>query len=165
MNELSWVSPGVWLMFAIFAGVVAVIIGTLWSERRDAYMQYVPKTSMVITKAEWARVEKNIAIEITKANSAGIRLGRNQIIGAVEDGIREKKGGRRTAYAVLGIKVGDEAKLEEKVAHLLLMYDPKNFEYLDNEFIELAELRTKEINDASSTILKFRMAAVGGRPK
>lgn len=132
-----------------------------WSYR-DPLFKYVSKDSTVITKKAWLNVEKNIAIEIHKATVGGTEVGREQIITAFEDGINGRKGIRRTPYKILGLKAGQESKLEEITAQLLNMYEPSNFEYLDAEFVELAQARIKEIEVAAEKIRQIRLVALGG---
>lgn len=135
--------------------ILGVSLMAAWGSSREDNHRYVPPEAEVVTKNDWKRIERGIAVEIGKAKNAGIKLGRAQIIKAVEDSLADRKDKRKNPWEILGIKPGEETMAEEKAEELKSYYNPSNFDYLDNTFVELARLKTEEVDVALGKIRKY----------
>lgn len=111
------------------------------------YFHYRPKGTVILSQSEWRIIEKNIGVEISKAKTVGKRLGYKdalQDFQQVIDGKREKSAFNPLKFAgITDSTPQDEAT--RKLEYLAKMFDPKNFVDLDRAFVELAELRSKQI--------------------
>lgn len=112
------------------------------------YFHYRPKGSVIVSKAQWAEIEKNIGVQIIKAKDAGQKIGYKRAIVEIQDKVKEEKTKTfpSSPYAVLDVtSTTPMAEVEEKYKHLLQIYNPNVFVTLDKAFIELAEIRTAQI--------------------
>ena len=130
------------------------------------YWHYRPKGSVIVSKKQWADIEKNIGIEITTAKNLGKKLGYKMAMVDVLDKIKEEqaKVTPTSPYAVLNIDSStplDDIGL--RYQHLMRIYDPRNFVDLDKTFIELAEIRCAHIKKAWSQIKLFRESKTKGK--
>lgn len=112
------------------------------------YFHYRPKGSVILTKSKWAEIEKNIGIEIGQAREYGRKAGYRQALGDLKDSVALQKK-FPTPYAVLHASSGmSSAEIGQKYKDLKKIYDPNNFKHLDSAFMELAEIRCHELDNA-----------------
>lgn len=131
---------------------------------QSKWFYYRPKGSIIVSKAQWDQIEKSIALKIEDAKRMGKILGRKSMLVEIQDEVQERKAKifPTSPYAVLGVdSTTDKADIRLKYQHMLKIYDPKNFVDLDKAFIELAEIRQKQFNQAWRKIT----VGVGGKGK
>ena len=115
------------------------------------YWHYRPKGAVVLTKHQWADIEKNIGIKITEAKKHGLKLGRKAFYVEMQDMIKEKRAAitPSSPYLVLGVEsTTPMEEIEAKYKAMLQLYNPNNFVDLDKAFIQLAEIRTEQLRKA-----------------
>jgi hypothetical protein len=119
------------------------------------YFHYRPKGSVIVSKKQWADIERNMGIKLLEAKTAGKSIGYKQAIVEIQDKVTEEKAKTfpSSPYAVLDLEASAPlAALEERYNYLLKIYDPRAFVDLDKAFIELAEIRTQQVKRAWSQI-------------
>jgi hypothetical protein len=119
------------------------------------YFHYQPKGSVIVTKKQWADIEKNIGIQIHKSQKAGWIIGYKEAIVDVRLKVREEKDkvSPSSPYATLGVESTAPIKeIEDRYKHLLHVYKSVNFSHLDRAFVSLAELRTEQLEKAWRTV-------------
>jgi hypothetical protein len=155
--QLSLATP-TGIFFAIFFGVLVTgIYIFLWDARRQGW-QYIPADWPKISPYGWKKIEGAMGVELAETRSKFYRLGKKAMLNKITSEI-ESKQTVKTAYEILDLEIGSEYKLEERVTHLLSLYNPENFEYLDEAFVKLATIRTEEVNKAAGRIRSIRAAA------
>jgi len=119
------------------------------------YFHYRPKGSVIVSKKQWANIEKNMGVKLLEMKEAGKTIGFKQAIVEIQDKVTEEKTKTfpSSPYAVLDVESSAPLeKIEEKYKYLLIAYNPANFVALDKAFVELAEIRTQQIKRAWSQI-------------
>jgi hypothetical protein len=152
-----FLSSPIAIFSAVFLGVMASgIFLVVWDNRRDGW-QSIPPGWPKISPTDWKKIEGAIGVELSEARMKFYALGKKAMLHKINDEIESRKG-LRTPYEVLDIEIGSEHKLENRVTQLLSLYNPENFEYLDEAFVKLATIRTKEIMEAAGRIRSIRTA-------
>jgi len=119
------------------------------------YWHYRPKGAVVVTKKQWEDIEKNIGIKVTEAKKRGLKLGRKSLMIDIEDAIKEKQATTfpTSPYAVLQVESSAPMdEIRQRYEFLKGIYDPRNFVELDKTFIELADIRCKQLDKAWKSI-------------
>jgi len=118
---------------------------------QSKWFYYRPKGAVILSQKEWEDIEGNIGVKISDAKDSGKILGYNAAIIEIQDKVREEQTRIVPAspYDVLNVAstmpIND---IENNYKDLLSKYDPKYFTNLDKAFVELAEIRTDQIEKA-----------------
>lgn len=132
------------------------------------YWHYRPRGSVVVSKQEWEKIEKNIGIKISEAKTAGSILGYKGALIDIRDKVAEEKAktSPSSPYLVLGVDPTTPLdEIEKRYNKLMDLYALKNFVDLDMTFTELATIRNTQILRAWNKI-KFgigRKSVSGGQ--
>ena len=115
------------------------------------WFHYRPKGSVIISKEKWAQIERDMGVKLNGALETGKKLGKKEMLIEIEDKIDERRAKLKPSspYALFNIKA--TASIEELRARYEQMrdtYNPDNFAMLDDAFIELAKIRSAEIEKA-----------------
>ena len=119
------------------------------------YFYYRPKGAVVVSKKQWAAIEKNIGVKIGEAKEVGRTIGYKEAIIDIRFKVKEEKAKAfpSSPYAVLDVESKMPLnEIEEKFVYLYGIYDPKNFISLDPAFTELAEIRRAQVKRAWNQI-------------
>jgi hypothetical protein len=112
------------------------------------YFFYRPKGSVILTKNKWAEIEKNIGVKLGEAKEYGRKAGYRQAIRDIQDSLAEKKG-NPSPYKVFSADSNTPlSEIERRYITFRGMYKPDNFKHLDPSFVELAEIRCRELDNA-----------------
>jgi len=119
------------------------------------YFHYRPKGSVIVSKKQWAEIERNMGVKLVEMKTAGEMVGFKRAIVEIQDKVKEEKAKTfpSSPYAILDLEASAPLEaLEERYKYLLKIYDPKAFVTLDKAFVELAEIRTQQVKRAWSQI-------------
>lgn len=119
------------------------------------YFHYRPKGSVIVSKNQWKKIEKNIGLRIADAIIRGKKLGRKETIAEIQDVVDKEKSEitPSSPYLLLGVKSTEPlVKIEKRWQELMDRYDLVNFKHLDPAFLELARIRRQEFVKAWNKI-------------
>jgi hypothetical protein len=121
----------------------------LWGHD-SKWFHYRPKGSVIVSKKQWGKIEKDIGLKIIEEYKLGVKKGRAGLLVEIVDELKEQKATTRLSpYVTLGTDPATPlVEIEEKYKLLLEMYDPSSFRDLHKSFTELAEIRIAEIKRA-----------------
>ena len=149
---------------AIMAGILAMVFTSWLYSRRDRRYRYVPVNAEVVYDRDLVKIGKGIAAEIYHAKAQGIKLGREQIITAMEAEVENRKSKREEVrpWILLDIKPGQEHLAGSKAILLKGEYELIKECTKDGEIIELCDLRIKTIDDAVRIVTRHKQFTRGG---
>lgn len=115
------------------------------------YWHYRPKGSVIVSKKQWADIEKSMGIKLDEYREAGKAIGFRRALVEIQDMVKEEEAkiNPTSPYAILDVKsTATVEEMTDRYHHLLKIYDTRNFVDLDKAFIQLAAIRTDQIKKA-----------------
>jgi hypothetical protein len=122
----------------------------LW-HYESKYFHYRPKGTIILNKAKWARIEKNIGAKLLESLDAGKRAGRKETILEIQDRVdmRRDEIVPASPYLMLGVTAATPLDdIEKKYNESMKAHNPVYFKHLDVEFTKLAEIRRDQLTKA-----------------
>lgn len=124
------------------------------------YFHYRPKGWVIVSKKQWKDIEKNIGIKIASAENVGYKQALSEIQAMIEE--ESDKAFPTSPYAVLDAEaVTPKAQIRDKYLALMDKYDPAKFGSLDKAFVQLAEIRQKQVIEAWQKIDRWESGTRG----
>jgi len=122
----------------------------LW-RYQSKYFHYRPEGTIILSRAKWKQIEKNVGLKLLESLDAGKKIGRAEMVEEIQDSIDERRAEITITnpYMLIGVTAkATPDEIELAYQELMQRYHNDHFEGLDDAFMELARIKRDQITKA-----------------